>query len=81
MVQADFRTGRAADDGDGVAPEHLSRLFDRFYRFDAARDRLHGGAGIGLSIAKALVEAHGGHIDGHSDGRGTGCRFRVVLPC
>lgn len=69
-----------SDSGDGVAPEHLPRLFDRFYRVDAARDRQHGGAGIGLSIAKALVEAHDGHIDAHSEGRGTGCTFRITLP-
>lgn len=69
------------DDGDGVPPEHLARLFDRFYRVDAARDRLHGGAGIGLSIVKALVEMHGGRIDAYSKGRGTGTRFRIVLPC
>lgn len=68
------------DSGDGVAPEHLARLFDRFYRADDARDRQHGGAGIGLSIAKALVEAHGGHIEAHSRGPGTGCTFSVTLP-
>jgi two-component system sensor histidine kinase BaeS len=68
------------DTGDGVAPEHLPRLFDRFYRVDAARDRQHGGAGIGLSIAKALVEAHDGHIEAHSEGHGTGCTISVALP-
>jgi signal transduction histidine kinase len=56
-----------SDTGAGVAREHLPRLFDRFYRADAARDRQHGGAGIGLSIAKALVDAHGGQIEAHSD--------------
>jgi signal transduction histidine kinase len=85
VTMAAFRdTGQfiitVTDDGDGVASEHLTRLFDRFYRVDAARDRLHGGAGIGLSIAKALVEAHDGHIDAHSDGPGTGCCFRLILP-
>jgi signal transduction histidine kinase len=69
-----------SDSGDGLAPEHLPRLFDRFYRVDAARDRQHGGAGIGLSIAKALVEAHDGHIDAHSEGHGTGCTLRIRLP-
>jgi signal transduction histidine kinase len=69
-----------SDTGDGVAPEHLPHLFDRFYRADAARDRQHGGAGIGLSIAKALVEAHDGHIEAHSEGHGTGCTISVSLP-
>jgi two-component system, OmpR family, sensor histidine kinase BaeS len=69
-----------SDTGDGVAPEHLPRLFDRFYRVDAARDRQHGGAGIGLSIAKALVEAHDGHIEAHSEGHRTGCTITVTLP-
>jgi signal transduction histidine kinase len=70
-----------SDTGAGVAPEHLPRLFDRFYRADAARDRRHGGAGIGLSIAKALVEAHDGQIEAHSEGHGTGSTFSVTLPC
>jgi signal transduction histidine kinase len=70
-----------SDTGTGVGREHLPRLFDRFYRADAARDRQHGGAGIGLSIAKALVDAHGGRIEAHSDGHGTGTTFSVCLPC
>jgi two-component system sensor histidine kinase BaeS len=70
-----------SDTGAGVAREHLPRLFDRFYRADAARDREHGGAGIGLSIAKALVDAHGGQIEARSDGHGTGSTFSVTLPC
>ena len=70
-----------SDTGTGVSPEHLPRLFDRFYRADAARDRQHGGAGIGLSIAKVLVEAHDGQIEAHSDGPGTGTTFTVTLPC
>ena len=77
----DELTIAVSDTGAGVAPEHLPRLFDRFYRADAARDRQHGGAGIGLSIAKALVEAHDGQIEAHSEGHGTGSTFSVILPC
>ncbi|MFD7012490.1 sensor histidine kinase [Rhodococcus jostii] len=68
------------DTGDGIAAEHLPHLFERFYRVDAARDRAHGGAGIGLAIAKALVEAHGGHITASSAGPGTGSTFTITLP-
>lgn len=68
------------DDGDGMPAEHLPHVFERFYRADAARDREHGGAGIGLAIAKALVEAHHGHITANSRGPGTGATFTIVLP-
>ena len=68
-----------ADTGDGIAAEHLDRVFDRFYRVDAARDRVHGGSGIGLSIAKALVEAHDGTIAAASPGPGRGSTFTVRL--
>jgi signal transduction histidine kinase len=68
------------DAGEGIAAEHLNHVFDRFYRVDSARDRLHGGSGIGLSIAKALVEAHGGRISVSSPGPGRGSTFVVRLP-
>lgn len=68
------------DTGDGIAAEHLPRVFDRFYRADTARDRAHGGSGIGLTIARALVTSHGGTITAASDGPGTGARFTVTLP-
>ena len=69
-----------ADSGDGIAAEHLPHVFDRFYRADTARDREHGGSGIGLSIARALVEAHGGRITVDSAGPGHGSAFIVRLP-
>jgi signal transduction histidine kinase len=69
-----------SDTGDGIAAEHLPQLFERFYRADSARDREHGGAGIGLAIARALVEAHGGTISAASAGPGTGATFIIRLP-
>jgi len=69
-----------ADTGDGIPAEHLPHVFERFYRVDTARDRTHGGSGIGLAIAKALVEAHGGQLTVTSPGTGQGSTFRVLLP-
>lgn len=71
-----------ADTGDGIAPEHLSHVFDRFYRVDTARDRRNGrsGSGIGLTITRALVDAHGGRIRVDSEGLGHGARFTIDLP-
>ena len=68
-----------ADTGAGIAPEDLPRLFDRFYRADPSRDRSTGGAGLGLTIARRLVEAHGGIIEVESE-LGKGSRFTVRLP-
>ncbi|BBY65904.1 sensor histidine kinase [Mycolicibacterium helvum] len=68
------------DTGEGVGEEHLPRLFERFYRVDPARSRSGGGSGIGLAIAKAIVEAHGGRISARSDGPGAGTVFTIELP-
>ena len=76
----DELTVRVADTGEGIPAEHLPHLFERFYRVDASRNRDHGGAGIGLAIAKALVEAHGGHVTATSDGPGRGTAFTISLP-
>jgi len=70
------------DRGPGIAPEHLPRLFERFYRVPS-RDTDKNpppGFGLGLSIVRDLVEAHGGHVTVTSDGPGRGCMFTVVLP-
>ena len=67
------------DTGVGILPEHLPHLFERFYRADLSRNMESGGAGLGLSICKAIAESHGGQITVESSvGRGT--KFRVVLP-
>ena len=61
-----------ADEGEGIAPEHISRLTERFYRVDAGRSRGLGGTGLGLSIVKHIVERHRGRLDLHSIvGKGT----------
>jgi signal transduction histidine kinase len=69
-----------SDTGDGIAAEHLPHVFERFYRADAARDRAHGGSGIGLTIARALISAHGGTLTATSGGPGTGASFTITLP-
>ena len=68
-----------ADDGPGIDPTHLPRLFERFYRVDPGRSRSHGGAGLGLSIVKHLVESMDGSIAVTSE-LGKGARFEVTLP-
>jgi signal transduction histidine kinase len=68
-----------SDTGPGIAPEHLPRLFERFYRADAARSRGDGGTGIGLAIARSVVEAHGGRIRAESR-LGHGSVFTFDLP-
>jgi two-component system sensor histidine kinase BaeS len=69
-----------SDTGIGIPPEHLPHLFTRFYRVDKSRSRAGGGSGIGLTIAKYLVEAHGGRIWVHSQGAGKGSTFVFTLP-
>lgn len=69
-----------ADTGDGIPAGALRHVFERFYRVDRARDRAHGGSGIGLSIVKALVEAHGGLVRVHSDGPDCGAVFTFAIP-
>ncbi|WP_324649971.1 HAMP domain-containing sensor histidine kinase [Georgenia sp. H159] len=71
---------RVEDTGSGIAQEHLTHVFERFYRADAARDRAHGGSGIGLAIVRSIVHAHGGTVTAASPGVGEGAVFTVVLP-
>lgn len=68
-----------ADTGPGMSPEDAAHIFERFYRSDPSRSRLHGGAGLGLSIVSAIVGAHGGTVsaEGHE---GAGTAFTVRLP-
>ena len=68
-----------SDTGPGIAPDDIAHVFDRFYRADPSRARATGGSGLGLTIARRLVEAHGGTIEAESTVR-EGSRFTVRLP-
>jgi len=68
------------DNGIGISAEHLPHIFDRFYRSDSSRTRKYGGSGLGLSITKSIVDAHGGEIKVKSK-LGEGTAFMVTLPC
>jgi PAS domain S-box-containing protein len=68
------------DSGRGIAPEHLSMIFERFRQVDSTTTRQRGGLGLGLAIARYLVEAHGGTVIAESPGVGRGATFTVTLP-
>ena len=67
------------DTGSGIPPEHLPRIFERFYRADAGRSREAGGTGLGLAIVRHLVEAHAGNVTAES-ALGSGTTIRIFFP-
>ncbi len=71
---------RVADNGQGIAPDFLPLVFERFRQEDQSSAREHGGLGLGLAIVRHLVEAHGGVVAASSDGPGCGAEFTVDLP-
>jgi signal transduction histidine kinase len=84
-VNAEAHTAQEAwisikDNGIGISDDQMERIFDKFYQVEDHMTRVHGGLGIGLSIAKALVEAHGGRIWAESTGLDQGATFTIVLP-
>jgi len=78
-IEGDACLLEVADDGPGISPEHLPRIFERFYRVDKGRSRELGGTGLGLSITKHIVESHGGSIRVESR-LGVGTRFLLRFP-
>jgi CheY-like chemotaxis protein len=83
-VRACARGGEASisvrDDGDGIDPEALPRMFEMFTRGDRAKSRTQGGLGVGLALARRLATMHGGTLEGHSDGPGRGTEMVLRLP-
>ncbi|PWF81536.1 sensor histidine kinase [Kocuria rosea] len=73
-------TVTVTDTGDGIGPEHLRHVFERFYRANSGREAHRGGSGLGLAISKSLVEAQGGTLEVTSEGPGRGSRFQIRLP-
>lgn len=71
---------RITDNGIGIAPEMLPRIFELFSQERQAIDRARGGLGLGLAIVQSLVTMHGGHVTAHSDGVGCGSELTIVLP-
>jgi CheY-like chemotaxis protein len=69
-----------ADNGIGIPPEHLAGIFGMFSQVASARERSHGGLGIGLALVRGFVELHGGTVHAHSGGIGKGSKFTIRLP-
>lgn len=79
-VQPGLITVSVQDNGEGLEPDQLHAVFDRFYRSDKSRSRETGGTGLGLAIVKAIVEAHGGQVSASSQGKNLGSTFEFSLP-
>jgi signal transduction histidine kinase len=77
--QGNYIEVAVVDTGEGIPPEDLPNIFERFYRVDKSRARATGGSGLGLTITKRLVEVHGGKIEAHSE-PGKGSRFSFTIP-
>jgi len=69
------------DTGQGIAPDVLPHIFDRFRQADSSKTRRHGGLGLGLAIVHHLVQLHDGTVTAHSNGHDRGSEFRIVIPC
>jgi PAS domain S-box-containing protein len=69
-----------SDTGQGISPDFLPHVFERFRQADASATRRHGGLGLGLALVSQLVELHGGTVRAHSDGVGRGATFEVTVP-
>ena len=80
VESGDWVTVTVTDSGAGIQPEFLSSVFEMFTQLQAHRDRTHGGLGIGLTLARRMVELHGGTVEARSEGAGRGCTFVVRLP-
>src|SRR4051812_4743747 len=75
-----FATISVEDNGSGIEPELLPRVFELFVQGERGLDRSQGGLGIGLTLVKRLVELHQGKVEAHSEGAGSGSRFKIMLP-
>jgi CheY-like chemotaxis protein len=71
---------RVADSGEGIAPEVMPHIFERFRQGDATTSRRHGGLGLGLALVRQLAELHGGAVRAESEGLGNGATFTIELP-
>jgi signal transduction histidine kinase len=77
---ADFAMLTVRDSGEGIPPELRPHIFDRFRQGDSSSTRAHGGLGLGLAIARHIIEAHGGTIEARSEGKGLGSTFSIRVP-
>src|SRR5581483_11187791 len=80
QTESGFARIRVSDSGEGITPDFLPYVFDRFRQAHTGLTRTHGGLGIGLSIVKDLTELHGGSVSASSEGRGKGATFTITLP-
>jgi signal transduction histidine kinase len=79
-TEGDRAVIRVRDNGLGISPDMLDRIFHRFVQIDTAEHRTRGGFGIGLALVKAIVDLHGGTVEARSEGFGTGSEFVISLP-